>query len=40
VIEKAHELDITDLDFNPNKQYYFLSAGEDCTVRFWDLRKP
>lgn len=26
----AHGLDILDLDFNPNKQYYFLSAGEDC----------
>jgi hypothetical protein len=31
VIEKAHNLATLDLDFNPNKQYYFLSAGEDCT---------
>lgn len=27
-----------DLDFNPNKQYYLASCGDDCKVKFWDIR--
>ena len=29
-----------DLDFNPNKQYYLATCGDDCRVKFWDIRKP
>ncbi|KAM3136144.1 hypothetical protein pb186bvf_011766 [Paramecium bursaria] len=36
---KAHGLRILDLDFNPNKQYYLLSGGEDCMAKIWDIRK-
>lgn len=27
-----------DVDFNPNKQYYLASCGDDCKVKFWDTR--
>lgn len=29
-----------DVDFNPNKQYYLASCGDDCKVKFWDTRSP
>lgn len=29
-----------DMDFNPNKQYYLATCGDDCRVKFWDIRKP
>jgi len=29
---------VRDLDFNPNRQYYLASCGDDCKVRFWDVR--
>lgn len=28
-----------DIDFNPNKQYYLVSVGDDCKTKFWDVRK-
>ena len=31
---------VRSLDFNPNKQYHLSSAGDDGSVRFWDLRNP
>ncbi|KAB0373177.1 hypothetical protein FD755_014836 [Muntiacus reevesi] len=37
-IESAHGQLVRDLDFNPNKQYYLASCGDDCKVRFWDTR--
>ena len=37
-IENAHGQLVRDLDFNPNKQYYLASCGDDCKVRFWDTR--
>lgn len=37
-IENAHSQMIRDLDFNPNKQYYFASCSDDCKVKFWDTR--
>ena len=39
LIRQAHNREINDLDFNPNKQYYFVTASEDGLVKFWDLRK-
>lgn len=39
-IEGAHQAPILDLDFNPNKPYSFCTGGEDCNLRFWDIRKP
>ena len=26
------------IDFNPNKQYYLVSSGDDAAIRFWDIR--
>ncbi|KAL4624078.1 protein TSSC1, partial [Arapaima gigas] len=37
-IENAHGQLARDLDFNPNKQYYLASCGDDCKVKFWDVR--
>lgn len=37
-MENAHGQLVRDLDFNPNKQYYLASCGDDCKVRFWDVR--
>eukprot|EP00057_Strongylocentrotus_purpuratus_P001609 XP_001200158.2 PREDICTED: protein TSSC1 [Strongylocentrotus purpuratus] len=38
MIENAHGQLVRDLDFNPNKQYYMASCGDDCSVKFWDVR--
>jgi WD40 repeat protein len=37
-IENAHGQFVRDLDFNPNKQYYLGSCGDDCKTKFWDIR--
>uniref|UniRef100_A0A8B9PVZ3 EARP complex and GARP complex interacting protein 1 n=1 Tax=Apteryx owenii TaxID=8824 RepID=A0A8B9PVZ3_APTOW len=37
-IENTHGQLVRDLDFNPNKQYYLASCGDDCKVKFWDTR--
>lgn len=39
-IENAHGQLVRDLDFNPNKQYYLASCGDDCKSKFWDIRNP
>ncbi|CAM9619831.1 EARP and GARP complex-interacting protein 1 [Lampetra fluviatilis] len=39
-IENAHGQLVRDMDFNPNKQYYLASCGDDCKVKFWDTRNP
>lgn len=31
---------IRDLDFNPNRQYYLGTCGDDACCKFWDVRKP
>ncbi len=38
-IEDAHLAPILDLDFNPNKPFALCTGGEDCSIRFWDIRK-
>lgn len=40
MIENAHNQLVRDVDFNPNKQYYLASCGDDCKTKFWDIRKP
>ena len=38
-IEHAHEDQILDVDFNPNKPYHLLSTGRDRRIHVWDLRR-
>lgn len=40
VVENAHGTLVRDLNFNPNKQYVLASCGDDCKVKFWDVRFP
>nr|CAD7401515.1 unnamed protein product [Timema cristinae]CAD7425488.1 unnamed protein product [Timema monikensis] len=37
-IEAAHSQLVRDLDFNPNKQYYMATCGDDGCSKFWDVR--
>lgn len=37
-IPLAHKFQVRDVDFNPNKQYFMATCGDDCAVRFWDVR--
>eukprot|EP01065_Artemidia_motanka_P019900 TRINITY_DN23801_c0_g1_i1.p1 TRINITY_DN23801_c0_g1~~TRINITY_DN23801_c0_g1_i1.p1 ORF type:complete len:382 (+),score=46.73 TRINITY_DN23801_c0_g1_i1:68-1213(+) len=37
-IPAAHSV-VRDCDFNPGKQYSFVSCGDDGCMKFWDLRK-
>ena len=39
-IEHAHSQLVRDMDFNPNKQYFMATCGDDCQVKFWDIREP
>ncbi|UYV67177.1 TSSC1 [Cordylochernes scorpioides] len=39
-IHKAHSQQARELDFNPNKQYYLATCGDDCLTKFWDCRNP
>ena len=39
-LENAHGQYVRDVDFNPNKQYYLVTCGDDCKVKFWDTRNP
>ena len=32
-MENAHTQLVRDLDFNPNKQYYMASCGDDCKTK-------
>jgi len=37
-IDGAHGQMIRHMDFNPNKQYYLATCGDDCANKFWDMR--
>lgn len=37
-ISQAHSQSVRDLDFNSNSQHYVVTCGDDCEVKFWDLR--
>ncbi|KAI9140399.1 WD40-repeat-containing domain protein [Paraphysoderma sedebokerense] len=39
-IPNAHSVLARCLDFNPNKQYQIVTGGDDCKIRFWDIRNP
>lgn len=37
-IPQSHSQIVRDIDFNPNSQYFIASCGDDCEVKFWDIR--
>lgn len=39
-VPDAHAQRVRSLDYNPNRPHVALSAGEDFSMRWWDLRKP
>lgn len=39
-IESVHGQLVRELDFNPNRQYYLATCGDDCLAKFWDVRNP
>jgi len=39
-IKNAHDQRIRDIQYNPQRPYYFVSAGDDNRMRYWDIRKP
>lgn len=38
VIENANHVFARDIDFNPNRPYYFATVGDDAKLRFYDQR--
>lgn len=40
ILDRCHEDVIRDVDYNPNKPYHIVTAGDDRRLRLWDLRKP
>lgn len=38
-IEAAHAPTVRSVDHNPNKPRFIVTAGDDCRVKFWDLRR-
>ncbi|KAI6655018.1 Protein TSSC1 [Oopsacas minuta] len=38
-ISRPHSLTTRDVDFNPNKPYHIATGGDDCQVKFWDIRQ-
>ena len=39
-ISNAHGIQTRCLDFNPNKPYQVVTGGDDCKIKFWDIRNP
>jgi WD40 repeat protein len=38
-IPNAHNSQpIRDVDVNPYNAYYFVTGGDDCNIKFWDIR--
>jgi len=38
-ITRAH-IFVRDVDFNPLRDYYMVTGGDDYKIKFWDIRKP
>nr|XP_018906713.1 PREDICTED: protein TSSC1 [Bemisia tabaci] len=38
VIQEAHSQFVRDLDFNPNRQHFLGTCGDDGKSKFWDMR--
>jgi WD40 repeat protein len=38
-VKGAHQLQVRDVEFNPNQPYYLVTGGDDCKTKFWDSRK-
>ena len=38
-LRNCHAHAVRSLDFNPNKQYHMVTAGDDAAMRFWDIRQ-
>lgn len=38
-LEGAHQMPVRDVDFARGREHLLLSAGDDCRLRFWDLRR-
>lgn len=34
----AHKMPVRDVDFAPHQEHRLVSCGDDCKLRFWDLR--
>lgn len=39
-LDNAHSQMVREVDFNPNKMYSMVTCGDDCQVKFWDIRYP
>ena len=39
LLDHHHGPCVRDIDCNPNRPYYFVSCGDDCSAQFWDWRK-
>ena len=39
LIEAARDACVRSVDYNPNKPYHLVCGGDDCGVKFWDVRK-
>lgn len=37
-IKSAHKMNCRDVSWAPSNEYRFVSAGDDCKLRFWDTR--
>jgi EARP and GARP complex-interacting protein 1 len=34
----AHRMPVRDVDYSGQGEHIIVSAGDDCKLRFWDLR--
>ena len=38
VIDNAHEQQVRCIEYNAYRSYYLVSGGDDCKMKFWDMR--
>jgi len=39
-VNDAHSQFVRDIDCNPNKQFHYVTGGDDAFIKIWDSRKP